>query len=119
MWGMFVAVVLVAKPVGVATAVFLTGRGVSSAVRAGLSLAQIGEFSFVIAGVIGSPQLLAIAVGVSCVTTLTAPVLIRHSEPIANWAAGRLPRRIGTFVSFYESWLHRLRAHEAAPSRRT
>jgi CPA2 family monovalent cation:H+ antiporter-2 len=107
-------VVLVTKPLGVATGSFLAGNGVSRSLRTGLSLAQIGEFSFVIAGVSGSPQLLAIAVGVSCVTTLVSPLLIRSSERIAGSLAHRLPGGVATFVSFYESWLASLRAR--APS---
>ena len=110
----FSAVVLVVKPVGITIGVFLTGNGVAPAVRSGLSLAQIGEFSFVIAGVLGDPTLLAIAVGVSCVTTLVSPVLIGRSENIAAWTAGRLPGGVATFVSFYEAWLERLRAREAS-----
>ncbi len=110
----FSAVVLVFKPLGVAGGVFLGGKGVGTSVRAGLSLAQIGEFSFVIAGVVADQSLLAIAVGVSCVTTLTSPLLIRRSEAAGVWAEHRMPRRLATFVSFYESWLERFRTREAS-----
>lgn len=105
-------VVLLAKPVGVTIGVFLAGHGVNPAVRAGLSLAQIGEFSFVIAGIVGGPTLLAIAVGVSVLTTIVSPFFVRNSEAIAEWLAARLPRRIAMFVSFYESWLEKLRGRE-------
>ncbi len=101
----FSLVVVVMKPIGVTTGVFLSGTPIVRALRSGLSLAQIGEFSFVIAGVLGDPSLLAIAVGVSCVTTLTTPILIERSEPIASWLARRMPDRLATFVSFYEAWL--------------
>lgn len=103
----FALVVLIVKPIGVAVGVFASGQGVQPAVRAGVSLAQVGEFSFVIAGVIGSPQLLAIAVGVSCITAFTSPISIRRSEAIAKSTVRRLPQRIATFVSFYERWLAR------------
>jgi K+:H+ antiporter len=116
--GVLACVVLAFKPLGVAVGVFASGRGVHAAVRSGLSLAQIGEFSFVIAGVAGDPALLAIAVGVSCVTTLTSPLLIRRSERAAAWTARRLPGRLATFVSFYESWLARLRTRETSAWRR-
>ena len=113
----FTVVVLVMKPIGVAVGVFLAGHGVRPAVRAGLSLAQIGELSFVIAG-LGATSgaapgpLLAIAVGVSCLTTLTSSLSIRYSERCASWVAGRLPRRLALFVSFYDAWLGRLRARD-------
>jgi monovalent cation:H+ antiporter-2, CPA2 family len=114
----FAAVVLAMKPIGVGLGVFMSGHGVHAAVRSGLSLAQIGELSFVIAGIAGDPQLLAIAVGVSCATTITSPLLIGRSERIAAWAAARLPKRIGMFVSFYEAWLARLRSREPSTWRR-
>jgi len=113
----FTAVVLVMKPVGVAVGVLFAGHGVRPAVRTGLSLGQIGELSFVIAG-LGAASgavrgpLLAIAVGVSCLTTLTSSLSIRHSERAASWVAGRLPSRLALFVSFYDAWLGRLRARD-------
>ena len=108
----FTAVVLVMKPLGVALGVFFAGNGVHAAVRSGLSLAQIGELSFVIAAIAGDPKLLAIAVGVSCATTITSPLLIGRSERAAAWVAAGLPKRIAMFVSFYEAWLERLRTRE-------
>lgn len=115
--GIFTLIVLLAKPLGVALGTFAAGRGIQPAIRAGVSLSQIGEFSFVIAGIgvssgVVRPSLLAIAVGVTCITTLTSAISIRRSEPIARWIAGRLPARIATFVSFYEGWLDRLRSRE-------
>src|SRR5690606_32162805 len=60
----FTVVVLVMKPLGIALGSFATGRGVQPAIRAGVSLAQIGELSFVIAGIgvasrVARPSLLA------------------------------------------------------------
>ncbi len=106
-------VVLIAKPLGVSIGVFLAGHGVRPAVRAGLSLAQIGELSFVIAALVPDPTLLPIAVGVAIVTTLTSSPSIRHGEAISAWIAARLPKGIATFVSFYESWLSKLRERRA------
>jgi CPA2 family monovalent cation:H+ antiporter-2 len=112
------AVVLAIKPLAVALGVFVAGQGVRPAVRAGLALAQIGELSFVIAGVTGNPRLLAIAVGVACATTLLSPALIGRAGSIADIIASGLPRRLATFVSFYESWLDRMRAKETSAWRR-
>ncbi len=116
----FTLVVLATKPIGVALGVFLGGHGVRPAVRAGVSLSQIGELSFVIAGIavrnqVADASLLAIAVGVCIVTTVTSGLLIKRSEAIAGWVAHRLPKRLGMFVSFYESWLERLRARQETP----
>jgi monovalent cation:H+ antiporter-2, CPA2 family len=116
---LFTLVVLVMKPIGVALGSLGAGRGVQPSMRAGVSLAQNGELSFVIATIgvasgIARPSLLAIAVGVTCATTLTSSVMIRSSASIARWVAGRLPAKLATFISFYESWLGRLRGRESA-----
>lgn len=116
-------VVLLVKPVGVAIGVFFGGHGVRPAVRAGISLSQIGELSFVIAGIgvssgVARPSLLAIAVGVSIVTTLTSGFMIARSEAVSASVAHRLPGRVATFESFYESWLQRLRARPMSPWRK-
>ncbi|HMG24136.1 MAG TPA: cation:proton antiporter [Kofleriaceae bacterium] len=110
-------VVLALKPLGVALGAFLGGYGVRPAVRSGLSLAQVGELSFVIAGIgaasgVARPSLLAIIVGVACVTTMTSAIYVGRSDAIAGWVAGNLPGPLATFESFYEAWLGRLRARE-------
>jgi len=117
---LFSAVVALIKPVAITVGVFLSGRGLRPAVRAGVSLSQIGEMSFVIATIgvssgVARPSLLAIAVGVSCVTTVSSGALIRYSEQVASWVAHRLPRRLAMFVSFYEAWLEKLDAKKATP----
>ncbi|MBA3465322.1 MAG: cation:proton antiporter [Deltaproteobacteria bacterium] len=120
---LFTAVVLLVKPVGVTIGVFFGGHGVRPAVRAGISLAQIGEFSFVIASLgAGSgaarPSLLAIAVGVACLTTIISGFAIARSEKISGSVARWLPGRVGMFESFYESWLDKLRSRPVTPWRR-
>jgi CPA2 family monovalent cation:H+ antiporter-2 len=115
---LFSVVVIATKPLGVMLGVFLGGHGFRPAVRAGLTLSQIGELSFVIAGIgvttgVARPDLLAIAVGVCCVTTVTSGIMITKSDRLSAWFAGRLPERLGRFVSFYESWLGRLRGRDA------
>ena len=120
---LFTAVVLLVKPVGIAIGVFFGGHGVRPAVRAGVSLSQIGELSFVIAGLgagagVARPSLLAIAVGVACLTTITSGLAIPRSEKIADVVAHALPGRVGMFESFYEQWLGRLRSRPVTASRR-
>ncbi|CAN5782040.1 cation:proton antiporter [soil metagenome] len=117
------SVVLLIKPLGVALGVFFGGHGVRPAVRAGISLSQIGELSFVIAGIgvtsgVARPSLLAIAVGVSIVTTLTSGFMVGRSDAIAGAVAHRLPDRVAMFESFYEAWLGRLRTRPVTPWRR-
>jgi CPA2 family monovalent cation:H+ antiporter-2 len=108
-------VVIFGTFVGVAPAVFLTGEGVRTSIKAGLSLAQIGEFSFIIAGVglaTGATRsfLYTVAVAVSAITTLLTPWLIRASGPIATFVEARLPKPLATFAALYGTWIADLRA---------
>ena len=123
-WGAVVVlagVVIVGKTASVALGAFLTGSGVPVAVRSGMSLAQIGEFSFIIAGlglalVATRDFLYAVAVSVSALTTLTTPWMIRASGAAATWVDRRLPRALQTFAALYGSWIEGLRS---APEERT
>ncbi len=103
-------VVIVGKIASVTLGAFLTGNGTRTSVQAGMSLAQIGEFSFIIAGLGLSLKatgefLYPVAVAVSAITTLTTPWLIRGSGPAANWVDRKLPKPLQTFASLYGSWL--------------
>src|SRR3989475_3648428 len=117
--GALTATVVVGEIVGVSLGAFLTGIGLRTSVRAGLSLAQIGEFSFIIAGLgltlhATGEFLYPVAVGVSALTTLLTPWMIRASEPIAAWVDRKLPRPLQTFAALYGSWLEELRARRPA-----
>jgi CPA2 family monovalent cation:H+ antiporter-2 len=108
------AVVLTGKLVGVSVGSFLAGNGIRTSIQAGLSLAQIGEFSFIIVGVgtsLGVVRgfLYPVAVAVSALTTLTAPWLIRAAGPVAAGIDRRLPRALQTYAALYGSWVDELR----------
>ena len=113
-----VVVVIVGQIVSVSLGAFLSGRDVKTSVQAGMSLAQIGEFSFIIAaigvesGAIGS-FLYPVAVAVSVFTAFTTPWLIRASAHTAIFIDRRLPKPLQTFVSLYGSWIEQLRATKA------
>jgi len=107
--------VIAGKILSVTLAAFFTGNGVRTSVQAGMSLAQIGEFSFIIAALGLSLKatgsfLYPVAVAVSALTTLTTPWLIRLSNPAASWIDRKLPRSLQTFVGLYGSWVEQLRA---------
>jgi CPA2 family monovalent cation:H+ antiporter-2 len=115
------AVVVVGKIAGVALGAFIAGNGVRTSVQAGMSLAQIGEFSFIIAslgvalGVIRG-FLYPVAVAVSALTTLLTPWLIRGSGRAASFVDRRLPHALQTFATLYGSWVQQLRT---APQHQT
>lgn len=111
---LIVAVVL-GKIVSVALGAFLTGQGTRTSMRAGMSLAQIGEFSFIIAGLGISLKatgefLYPVAIAVSAFTTLTTPWLIKASGPMANFVDRKLPRPLQTFASLYGSWVEQIKS---------
>jgi CPA2 family monovalent cation:H+ antiporter-2 len=114
-------VVVVGKLIGVSVGTFIAGYGVRTSVQAALSLGQIGEFSFIIAGVglslgVIRPFLYPVAVAVSALTTLLTPFLIRASGRVATFVDGRLPHRLQTYASLYGAWVNGLRA---TPEHRT
>ena len=114
-----VALVVVGKSTAVALGAFLTGSGVRGAVQAGMSLAQIGEFSFILAALGASlgatPAFLyPVVAAVSALTALTTPWSIGASATAAAWVDRKLPRPLQTAASLYGSWLERVRA---APDR--
>jgi len=123
-WGAvlaFTLIVVFGKIGGVAVATFLTGQGVRTSIRAGMSLAQIGEFSFIIAGVglsLGATGsfLYPLAVTVSAATTLLTPWLIRASDPVANWIDARMPKALQTFAALYGSWVEELGQRPPSPT---
>ena len=119
----FTVIVVTGKVLFVTVASFFTGYAPRTSVQAGMSLAQIGEFSFIIAGV-GlargiTAELLPIVVSVSAITTLTTPWLIRGAVPTAAWVDARLPHPIQTFASLYGSWIERLRSAPSEPKKRS
>ena len=75
----------------------LAGQSLKSAMRCGFSMAQIGEFSFIIAslglslGVIGQ-FLYPVVVAVSVITTFLTPYMIKLSVPCYNVLERHLPR---------------------------
>jgi len=116
------AVVIGGRIVGVSIPAFLAGEGVRTSVAASMSMAQIGEFSFIIAGLgtsLGAIRdfLYPVAVAVSAVTTLTTPWMIRAAGPAASWVDRKLPHSLQTFVALYGSWIDGLRQKGPRKSR--
>lgn len=74
------------------------GQSLKSAMQCGFSMAQIGEFSFIIAslglslGVIGK-FLYPVVVAVSVITTFLTPYMIRMATPAYGMLERRLPKK--------------------------
>lgn len=98
---------IVGKLLGSGFGAVLSGRSLKHSTQAGMSLAQIGEFSFIIASLGVSLKVLSahvypIVIAVSAVTTFTTPYMIRYSGPIYNWLEARLPKALLDRLEHYE-----------------
>lgn len=79
------------------TGALLSGLGLDNSVHVGFSLAQLGEFSFIIAG-LGSQLgvmrgfIYPVIIAVSVITTFTTPYMIKLGDPAAVWLRRKLPQ---------------------------
>ncbi|MCM2279222.1 MAG: cation:proton antiporter [Oligoflexia bacterium] len=108
-------VYLVAKISAVTAGAILSGQTVRTAVQVGFGVAQIGEFSFIIATLgqslrVTSEFLFPVAVAVSLITTFMTPYLIRVSHTFAVGLEGRLPLPLKDLLSRYAAWSQERRA---------
>ncbi len=86
----------------------VSGRNLKDSISAGLSLAQIGEFSFIIATLgltlqVTSDFLYPIAVAVSAITTFTTPYFIRSADPFWKWVRSKLPAAFMNLLDRYQA----------------
>lgn len=116
------ATVLIVKTTAVTLAAMTTGQTLRTSVQVGFGVAQIGEFSFIIAGLgtsmgATSPHLYPIAVAVSLITTFTTPYLIRNSHRIAVGLEKKIPMPMRDFMARYVAWTQHRRADSAKRKR--
>ena len=96
---LLVLTILVGQAVLGTFSFILGGESLKSAMRCGFSMAQIGEFSFIIAslglslGVI-SDFLYPVVVAVSVITTFLTPYMIRLATPAYNRLERHLPKKL-------------------------
>jgi CPA2 family monovalent cation:H+ antiporter-2 len=114
------AVVVVGKVASCGLGAFLMGHGARSSMRVGMSLAQIGEFSFIIASLgltlgVTSDFLYPVTVAVSAVTTLLTPYLIKGSDRAVTLGSRLVPRPIAGYATLYSDWAASL-GGESSPS---
>ncbi|HEX6227395.1 MAG TPA: cation:proton antiporter [Chryseolinea sp.] len=94
----------------------LSGQSLKNSVQAGMSLAQIGEFSFIIASLgvslkVTSDFLYPIAVAASAVTTFTTPYLIKISGQAYNGLEKLLPSKWVRLLNRYSTGTQQLSAY--------
>jgi len=108
------AAVIFGKSLARTAGSFAAGQDASTSLRIGMSLAQIGEFSFIIATLgltlkATSAFLYPIAVCVSAITTLFTPYLIRGADPLARRIHTLAPAGVSGILHMYTAWLQSLR----------
>ena len=86
----------------------LSGQPLKESVQTGMSLSQIGEFSFIIATLgitlnVTSSFLYPIVVAVSAVTTFSTPFMIKLATPFSEFLSKKLPRK----------WIKRIERYSA------
>ncbi len=110
----------VGKMVGASVGTFLAGESTHTSVKVGMSLAQNGEFSFLIAelgislGVVRE-SFYPMTIGVCALTSFTTPYWIRSSDAASEILDRKLPKPLQTFVTLYGSWVDSLGRRRRQP----
>ena len=116
------AVIVGGKFLNTFVASLATGCDIKTAVQIGFSLAQIGEFAFMVAilyaGLVNDTTnpMFQIAVGASLLTTLLNPFLIRASDAAGDFAVRRTPERFRRGLANYQAWLEKIRSSADSPA---
>lgn len=86
----------------------LAGQGLDNAVHAGFSLAQLGEFSFIIAGLgvslgVMRDFIYPVIITVSVITTFTTPYMIKAGTPAYEYLLKKLPDQFVARINSFSS----------------
>lgn len=106
---LLLVVIVMIGQIGFSTfGVLVSGRPLRQAVKAGFSLPQIGEFSYIIAtlGVtlgVTSNFLYPIIVSVSVITIFLTPFVMKGAEPTLSWFERHLPHSVLSVLERYSS----------------
>lgn len=94
---------------------FAGGNDGRTSLKVGMSLAQIGEFSFIIASLglslkVTSEFLYPVAVAVSAITTFFTPYLIKSADRTTDFFHLKTPQPLVRTLGLYTAWAGRLGA---------
>lgn len=116
--------VIIGKVLTCSFGAFAGGNDLRTSLRVGMGLAQIGEFSFIIASLgvtlkVTSGFLYPIAVAVSVLTTLLTPYLIRSADGLVAAFDRRAPAPLVNALELYTRWVGQIggRAHPTMVSK--
>ena len=96
---LLVLILLIFDIIFVCGGVLLSGKGLDNAIHTGFSLAQMGEFGFIIASVgvglgVVSDYIYPLIVAVFVLSNLIAPFVIRSSTPVYKFLKKKLPEKV-------------------------
>lgn len=105
---LFTLIVTFGKPILATLGVLISGRPLKTSISAGMSLAQIGEFAFILASLGASLGVMRefiypIMVAVSVITTFITPYFMKLSEPFSEWLEDHIPPKVMTFLNQYSA----------------
>ena len=111
---LFVVVVIICKTLNNVIVSYMTGQSFRESYQIGVGLAQLGDFAYLVAlmgmtlqkGASPYPEMYQMAVGVSIITTLLNPFLLRLAGPFADWQFRHIPSFIAVILSSYTQWTH-------------
>ncbi|MBM4355691.1 MAG: potassium transporter [Deltaproteobacteria bacterium] len=121
---LLVGIVILAQFASVSLAGVVSGNGLSRSLAAGLSLGQIGEFSFIIGGIgisagIVRSEFRSMLVTAAIVTAFTTPLLFARAERLGRWVGSRLPARASHLLGVYERWFEAWRRGSGSEAARS
>jgi CPA2 family monovalent cation:H+ antiporter-2 len=101
-------VVIFGQSISSTIGALLSGQPLKQSIQTGMSLSQIGEFSFIIATLgmtlkVTSDFLYPIVVAVSAITTFTTPFMIKFAVPFSGFLEKKLPRRWVKRIQLYSA----------------
>jgi CPA2 family monovalent cation:H+ antiporter-2 len=111
--------VIIGKVLTCSFGAFVGGNDTRTSLRVGMGLAQIGEFSFIIASLglslnVTSKFLYPIAVAVSALTTLFTPYLIKSADGLVNWFDRKAPKPLVNSMELYTRWVGQIGRRKTA-----
>lgn len=100
--------VLFGKLISTSVGAIISGQPLKQSVQVGMSMAQVGEFAFIVASLgislgVTSDFLFPVAVGVSAITTFTTPYMIKFSPRLYEYLLRILPVRWVSALNNYSS----------------
>lgn len=116
------AVVVCAKAANCFAGALACGERLKTAVQMGFGLAQIGEFAYLVALLYlsmsrdTSSPMYQIVVGVSLLTTVMNPLMLKLSDRAGDWAERKCPERISRLLDAYRAALVKFRTYSSSES---